>query len=196
MEWLPIPVFLPGEFHWQRSLPGYSPWGCKELDVTEWLTLFHLGSYFSVTVLWNCVRISPSSSFKVTFPRAWRSPCIYNLYSFPELGFYLNHTGSINWDPVYIYARDLETWVSPPKFPAVSLAWLAVFLFLCQLTEIFEAPGSGRRVHPSIWYSPGCLPDPGPKSVFYPALAPVLALICLLIYGSWDISTSFFWAWL
>ena len=26
-EWLPIPVFLPGEFHGQRSLAGYSPWG-------------------------------------------------------------------------------------------------------------------------------------------------------------------------
>ena len=38
-EWLPTPVFLPGEFHGQRSLVGYSPWGCKELDTTERLTL-------------------------------------------------------------------------------------------------------------------------------------------------------------
>ena len=29
-KWQPIPVFLPGEFHGQRSLAGYSPWGCKE----------------------------------------------------------------------------------------------------------------------------------------------------------------------
>ena len=27
----PTPVFLPGEFHGQRSLTGYSPWGHKEL---------------------------------------------------------------------------------------------------------------------------------------------------------------------
>ena len=26
-EWLPTPVFLPGEFHGHRSLVGYSPWG-------------------------------------------------------------------------------------------------------------------------------------------------------------------------
>ena len=26
-EWQPTPVFLPGEFHGQRSLMGYSPWG-------------------------------------------------------------------------------------------------------------------------------------------------------------------------
>ena len=31
----PIPVFLPGKFHGQRSLVGCSPWGCKELDMAE-----------------------------------------------------------------------------------------------------------------------------------------------------------------
>ena len=36
--WQPTPVFLPGEFHGQRSLVGYSPWGCKESDTTEQLT--------------------------------------------------------------------------------------------------------------------------------------------------------------
>ena len=39
--WLPTPVFLPGEFHGQRKLTGYSPWGCKELDSTEWLSHTH-----------------------------------------------------------------------------------------------------------------------------------------------------------
>ena len=34
-EWQPTPVFLPGKFHGQRSLVGYSPWGGKELDMTE-----------------------------------------------------------------------------------------------------------------------------------------------------------------
>ena len=33
------PVFLPGEFHGQRSLVGFSPWGHKESDTTEELTL-------------------------------------------------------------------------------------------------------------------------------------------------------------
>ena len=32
-------IFLPGEFHGQRTLAGYSPWGCNESDVTEQLTL-------------------------------------------------------------------------------------------------------------------------------------------------------------
>ena len=34
-EWLPMPVFLPGESHGQRSLVGYSPRGHKELDTTD-----------------------------------------------------------------------------------------------------------------------------------------------------------------
>ena len=38
-EWQPTPVFLPEEYHGQRSLLGYSPWGCKESDMTERLSL-------------------------------------------------------------------------------------------------------------------------------------------------------------
>jgi len=33
-KWQPTPVFLPGKFHGQKSLEGYSPWGRKELDLT------------------------------------------------------------------------------------------------------------------------------------------------------------------
>ena len=53
-EWLPIPVFLPGEFHGQRSLASYSPWGCKELGMTEWLTCWQ--SYCQgLSVAWQAV---------------------------------------------------------------------------------------------------------------------------------------------
>ena len=38
-EWLTIPVELPREFQGQRSLEGYSPWGHKESDTTESLSL-------------------------------------------------------------------------------------------------------------------------------------------------------------
>ena len=40
-EWLPSLVFLAGEFHGQKSLEGYSPWGRKESDMTEPLTYTH-----------------------------------------------------------------------------------------------------------------------------------------------------------
>ena len=37
-EWLPTPVFWPGEFHGQ-----YSPWDCRESDTTERLSLHFQG---------------------------------------------------------------------------------------------------------------------------------------------------------
>ena len=38
-EQQPTPAFLPGEFHGERNPRGYSPWGRKESDMTERLSL-------------------------------------------------------------------------------------------------------------------------------------------------------------
>ena len=38
-------VFLPREFHGQRSLAGYSPWGRKESDIRETNTFTFSHSY-------------------------------------------------------------------------------------------------------------------------------------------------------
>ena len=57
-EWQPTPVFLPGEFHGQRNLAGYRPWGHKQLDMTEWLTLsLKLNLYPSLC--WCTLRLLP-----------------------------------------------------------------------------------------------------------------------------------------
>ena len=55
--WQRIPVFLPGKSNGQRSLVGYSPWGCRESDMTEWLTLYilihvyiHYNMYYIIIV--------------------------------------------------------------------------------------------------------------------------------------------------
>ena len=45
--WQLTPVFLPGKVHGQRSLAGYSPWGRKELDMTEWLSIQGHGCWVS-----------------------------------------------------------------------------------------------------------------------------------------------------
>ena len=42
---LPTWVFLPGEFHGQRCLAGYSPWGHKELDTSERTHTHHHSSF-------------------------------------------------------------------------------------------------------------------------------------------------------
>ena len=40
-EWKSTSEFFRGKSHGQRSLVGYSPWSCKESDMTEQLTLSH-----------------------------------------------------------------------------------------------------------------------------------------------------------
>ena len=62
------PVLLPREFHEQRSLVRYSPWGCKESNMTEqlsshiiWCLLFH--SIIAVTTEPNCFSLSRSISY-------------------------------------------------------------------------------------------------------------------------------------
>ena len=39
MEWQPTPVYLPGEFHGQRSLADYSPWDHGKSETTKQLSL-------------------------------------------------------------------------------------------------------------------------------------------------------------
>ena len=51
-EWILTPVFLPGGVHGQRSLTGYTQWGHKELDMTEWLR-FHMWDLSSPTKDWT-----------------------------------------------------------------------------------------------------------------------------------------------
>ena len=45
-KWQSTPVLLPGKSHGQRSLTGYSSWGRKEWDTTEWLH-FHFHAILS-----------------------------------------------------------------------------------------------------------------------------------------------------
>ena len=52
----PTPVFLPGEFQGQKSLADFSPWGLKESDMTEWVTL---------SLRFNKTKNSISESWKV-----------------------------------------------------------------------------------------------------------------------------------
>ena len=52
-KWPPTPVSLPGKSHGQRSLVGYSPWGCKELDTTEQVHMHNLFGHFFSKFFWG-----------------------------------------------------------------------------------------------------------------------------------------------
>ena len=67
-KWQPTPVLLPGKFHGWRSLAGYSSWGCKELDMTQWL-------HFHLTELIKCLdSIVSSKANRFAFLWKCRSP--------------------------------------------------------------------------------------------------------------------------
>ena len=51
-KWQPTSVFLPENFHEQRSLVGYSPCGCKESDTTEQLNKHTYVKYISIKRGW------------------------------------------------------------------------------------------------------------------------------------------------
>ena len=63
----PIPVFLPGESHGQRSLAGYSPWCSKESDRTEWL------STHARTCSYGVVNSQLLVMLELSFPISWRA---------------------------------------------------------------------------------------------------------------------------
>ena len=54
-KWQPTPVFLPGKFHGQRSLAGYSPWDYK--DSTQ-LSDFHFVLLYSVWIFFSFPKFS------------------------------------------------------------------------------------------------------------------------------------------
>ena len=58
-KWQPTPVFLPGKSHGWWNLVGYSPWGHKELDMTERL---HFTSLYGWPSHSCCRAFYPSSS--------------------------------------------------------------------------------------------------------------------------------------
>ena len=66
-EWQPIPVFLPQKSHGQRSLVGYSLWGCKRVR-HDWACMHKIAKNGSniCTCLWNFLTEIPLS-----FKWAW-----------------------------------------------------------------------------------------------------------------------------
>ena len=77
-KWQPTPVFLPGESHRQRSPVGYSWWGRKELDATEWLTHTHTRPTQYVFAL-SCLSVFFRPAAIKQTPPPISSPTISNL---------------------------------------------------------------------------------------------------------------------
>ena len=87
----PTPVFLPGKFHGQRTLVGYSPWGRKELDMTDWLNMHtHLHLWidwwmdletWEILVPWPGIEPRPLA-VKTQTPNHWTTREFHGFVSF------------------------------------------------------------------------------------------------------------------
>ena len=75
-KWQSTPALLPGKSHGWRSLIGYTPWGRKESDTTEWL---HLTSSLQLS---NRLLFSRSGAWD-SFGTTWTVACQASL----SLGF-------------------------------------------------------------------------------------------------------------
>ena len=76
-KWQPTPVFLPGEFHGQRSLAGCSPWSHRESDMTKWLTQTHTRVYTYIHTTYIELLWLTSKYKFVFYVGTYRCVCIY-----------------------------------------------------------------------------------------------------------------------
>ena len=77
-KWQPTAVLLPGKFHGWRGLIGYSSWGRKESDTTEWL---HFLSFYSS--FWRR-KWQPAPAFLPGESHGWRGLVGYSLWGCKE----------------------------------------------------------------------------------------------------------------
>ena len=111
-EWLPTPVFWPGEFH-----ELYIPWGCKESDTTKRLSLFQFiqGKILrgTDTIAWLLTWTLDSRHFVTT--TFTRMESVQNMFSHTLLYCYLLNMPHL-WIPGCILAchwwGNLGNWVS------------------------------------------------------------------------------------
>ena len=100
-KWQPTPVFLPGKSYGWRSLTGYSPWVCKELDMAKQLhfhlfTFMHISSFISI--IFSYMIIDPNKNFIFLYNYMISVRC--NIYLFTIYGDY-----NIYFSLIYQYSE-------------------------------------------------------------------------------------------
>ena len=85
-EWQPTPAFLSGEFHGQRRLAGYSPWGCRVGH--DWVTNTHLLhiALWVLRYLWGTLGHALTCHALVA---SWRADSSGSPHPLPEIWFLL-----------------------------------------------------------------------------------------------------------
>ena len=108
--WQPIPVFFPGESLGQRSLAGYGPQCCRELDTNKRLNNIHTHTYI-YTQIYHIFLIHSSVSG--------------HLGSFHVLA--IVNRAAVNTGVIYLFELDFSSF--PDTCPGVELLDYVVTLF-------------------------------------------------------------------
>ena len=113
-KWQPTPVFLPGEFQGQRSLVGYSPWGCKESDTTEWLTpSLSIHVYLQICAIYTCICNCIDTLHIYIYTHTYTYVCIMcNFAAVPQKtgGWSISYLPIGNWSEVKVSQSCLTLW--------------------------------------------------------------------------------------
>ena len=112
-KWQPTPLFLPGKFHGERSLAGYSPGGCEESGRTEQLnihTSYTLNENWVIDGLKSLCLISKSSLNKFQIKIQYKNTHTHTNRSIPILSS--QHTLPTQY-------TDISFPVHPPKPPTL-----------------------------------------------------------------------------
>ena len=124
-QWQPTPVLLPGKSHGWRSLVGYSPWGRKELDMTEQLH-FHFHSLEKEMATHSSVL-------------AWRIPGTGEPGGLPSMGW---HRVGHEWSnlaaaaaaapdsPLCLVGRNFVSWCGSLKQMQIFPSLFILFVFV------------------------------------------------------------------
>ena len=133
-EWLPTLVFWLGEFHGQGSLVGYSPWGCKESNMTERLSLSKIqkNDYWSHnstgTALMKLTSSISLANFKIPFQFCSHLDFVppFILFSNPCKGI-LKYFQSLFSIPVICFVSTFLITFFPLSFSYISLILFIYF---------------------------------------------------------------------
>ena len=167
--WQPTPVFLPGESHGQRRLVGYSPWGCKESDMTEDLARTH--ALYPTNL---CKTRNAALKTKSTYPlKQSHSP----VQKQEELGCSLSDTKGLNahattWFLICFFPTKKET----KRITAFSLEYFPFPLGTFNLREKVYR-NSCQAMSSIILWQPmvsGGIPREGAKGFFFSSLSGII----------------------